>query len=204
MSTISLIQRILSDQPDPKAAAILMAGYETFLQFGRKHASMQDIADRAGVSRAALYLHFRNKDDIFAAMMTAYFRAAAAAVEEALSAHTDPARALAAAFEAQIGDAAEGMMRSAHAEELFSDKHAVLSDILTEGDSALAKVYAAWIDRGVQAGRIAPDAVAGNSLRMARVMLAGFDGLKGMAGDWPAYVDARRHLARIYARALAA
>lgn len=204
MTQTALTDRIYAAQADPKAATVLRAGYETFLQFGRRRASMQDIADRAGMSRAALYLHFRNKDDIFAAMMLAYFKAAAAAVEEALAAHADPARALSAAFDAQIGDAAEAMMRSPHAEEFFADKHTILADIMADGVGALAHVYARWIDAGVQAGRIAPDAVAGNSLRMARVMLAGFDGLKGLAGDWPAYLDARRHLARIYARALAA
>jgi AcrR family transcriptional regulator len=200
MTSLSLTERIYAAQPEPKAAAVLRAGYETFLQYGLKRASMQDIADRAGMSRAALYLHFRNKDDIFAAMMRAYFKAAADAVGEALAAHADPARALTAAFEAQIGDAAEAMMRSAHAAELLAGKHADLA----EGVDMLAHVYARWIDAGVQAGWVKPDAVAGNSLRMARVMLAGFDGLKGLAGDWPAYVDARRHLARIYARALTA
>ncbi len=201
MADLTLIQRIHAAQPDDKTAAVLHAGYETFLQYGRRRASMQDIADRAGVSRAALYLHFRNKDDIFGALMTAYFEAAAAAVAEALAAHDDPARALSAAFEAQIGDAAEGMMRSPHAAELLSDKQGQ-AEILKRGVDRIARVYAAWIDAGVLAGRIAPEAVAGNSLRMAKVMLAGFDGLAGLAGDWPAYVDARRHLARIYARAL--
>lgn len=200
--TQSLITRILAAQPDPKAAAILKAGYDTFLQFGLKRAAMQDIADHAGMSRAALYQHFRNKDDIYAAMMAGYFQAAAQAVEEALAAEPDPARALTAAFEAQIGDAAEGLMRSAHAGELLSDTHAKSAPIMAEGREAIAKAYARWIDQGVLAGRIAPDAVAGSSMRMAQVMLAGFDGLKHLSGDWPAYVDARRHLARIFARAL--
>lgn len=201
--TQSLIDRILTAQPDPKAAAILKAGFETFLQFGLKRAAMQDIADRAGMSRAALYQHFRNKDDIYAAMMEGYFAAAARAVEEALAASPDPTKALSAAFEAQIGDAAEGLMRSAHAAELLSDTQVKSATIIKDGTQALAQVYARWIDQGVLAGRIAPDAVAGSSLRMAQVMLAGFDGLKGLSGDWSAYVDARRHLARIYARALA-
>lgn len=200
--TQTLTDRIRAAQPDPKVATILMAGYETFLQFGLKRATMQDIADRAGMSRAALYLHFRNKDDIYAAFMAAYFTAVAQAVEAALAAHNDPARALTAAFEAQIGDAAEAMMRSGHGVELLSDTQTKSAAPLEEGNAKLATVYAHWIDAGVLAGRIAPEAVAGNSLRMAHVMLAGFDGLKSLAPDWSAYMDARRHLARIYARAL--
>ncbi len=201
---MQLTDRIYAAQSDPKAAQVLRAGYETFLQFGLRRASMQDIADRAGMSRAALYLHFRNKDDIYAGMMAAYFKAAAEAVEEALATDPDPARALAAAFDAQIGDAGEGLMRSAHADELLSDKNVKAGQVMEAGLAQLVQVYARWIDAGVLAGRINAEAVAGNAQRLAQVMLAGFDGLKGLRADWGAYTEARRHLARLYARALTA
>ncbi len=129
---------MLAAQPDPKAATVLKPGCETFLQFGLRRASMQDITDRTGMSRAVLYLHFRNKDNIYTAMKRAYFSAATDAVEEALTGHQDSAHALTAAFEAQIGDAGEGLMRSAHAQELLSDKHAKTAD----GVKAIAKSYA--------------------------------------------------------------
>ncbi|MEJ6394126.1 helix-turn-helix domain-containing protein [Gymnodinialimonas sp. 2305UL16-5] len=198
----SLIARIKAAQPDPKAAAILEAGYQTFVSFGHRRASMQDIAERAGMSRAALYLHFKNKDDIFGAMMAAYFEASAQAAAEALAREDDPARALSAAFAAQLGDAGEGLMRSPHFEEMMAIKHAVTAEILREGHAKLVQVYAKWLEAGVQTGRIDPAAVAGSAERTARVMLAGLDGMKSGGFDWDGYLAARKHLARIFARSL--
>jgi AcrR family transcriptional regulator len=109
--------------------AVMEAAYAVFLQYGVRRASMQDIADRAGMSRAALYLHYKNKADIFEALMGAYFDAAAEAVDEALAAHDDPSDALIAAFAAQVGDAAEGMMQSPHAEELLSAKQGTIAAV---------------------------------------------------------------------------
>ncbi len=198
----SLLDRILSHQTDPKASKVLLAGYEAFLTHGLRRTSMQDIADRAGMSRAALYLHFKNKDDIYSAMMGAYFAAAIEAVEEVLAGQMDAARTLDAAFAAQIGDAAEALIRSPHAEELLSDKHAKAGVIVEQGTMALARVYARWLAEGAQTGRISSDIIAGNSERTALVMMAALDGLKGLAEDWPAYIDARKRLARLFGRAL--
>ena len=44
---------------------ILGAAFTLFGRYGFKRASMEDIASEASLSRAALYLQFRNKEDIF-------------------------------------------------------------------------------------------------------------------------------------------
>lgn len=195
MTYLSRIDQTGATQPDAKAAGILKAGLEAFQQFGLRRTSMKDIADRAGISRAALYLHFRNKDDIFGKVIAGYQHRTMIAVQLALDSHHDPARALAAAFEAQVGNVGEALLRSPHSDELLAE-HAI------RNTDQIAQIYARWIDAGIVAGRISPDAVTGNSVRTARVMLAGFEGLKGLSSDWQSYVDARRQLARIYARAL--
>ena len=199
---LSISERITKNMPDAKSATVMQAGYDAFLQFGLKRTTMQDIADRAGMSRAALYLHYKNKDDIFCAMMEAYFEAAAAAAEEALDSHSDPARALTAAFEAQMGDAGSALMQSPHAEELLSYKHSVGAAVMEAGREKLVAVYARWLERGVVEGVIDPTAVAGSADRMARVMLAALDGMKIGGFDWDGYVEARNHMARIFARAI--
>ena len=201
MTSLALSDRIKISQTDPKAATVLEAGYETFLLFGLKRASMQDIADRAGMSRAALYLHFKNKDDIFRAMMAAYYAAAAEAAGEALAANEDVAKSLIAAFDAQLGDAGERLMCSPHAEEMMSMKHKA-ADVIMEGHRNLALVYARWLEKGVQTGKVDPVAVAGSAERTAQVMLSALDGMKLGSQDWDSYIAARRHLARIFARAI--
>lgn len=47
---------------------ILMAALDIFYQKGLSKSSLNDIADAAGVTRGAIYWHFKNKNDIFIAL----------------------------------------------------------------------------------------------------------------------------------------
>jgi AcrR family transcriptional regulator len=58
-------QRNLADTP---AKAILEAAFVAFQRYGFRRTAMRDIAEIAGVSRPALYLHYANKADIFIAV----------------------------------------------------------------------------------------------------------------------------------------
>jgi AcrR family transcriptional regulator len=49
----------------PQREAILMAATATFLRYGFKKTSMDDVAQAAGVSRQGLYLYFDTKDLLF-------------------------------------------------------------------------------------------------------------------------------------------
>jgi AcrR family transcriptional regulator len=49
----------------PQREAILMAATATFLRYGFKKTSMDDVAQAAGVSRQGLYLYFDTKDFLF-------------------------------------------------------------------------------------------------------------------------------------------
>jgi AcrR family transcriptional regulator len=46
-------------------ARVLHEAREFFLKYGYTDVSMQQIADAAGMTKAALYYHFRDKDDLF-------------------------------------------------------------------------------------------------------------------------------------------
>jgi AcrR family transcriptional regulator len=54
-----------------KRAAIVAAARETFLQNGYSEASMDGIAEAAGVSVKTIYGHFENKKELFSAVMRA-------------------------------------------------------------------------------------------------------------------------------------
>jgi len=53
---------------DARSRTILEAATTCFLQFGYAKTSLDDIAQRAGLSRPLLYRKFRNKEEIFAAV----------------------------------------------------------------------------------------------------------------------------------------
>ncbi|WNG41047.1 TetR/AcrR family transcriptional regulator [Archangium violaceum] len=56
-----------------RRAAILQAARECFLQFGYTKTSLDDIAKRANISRPLIYRKFKNKDDIFTAVIEELF-----------------------------------------------------------------------------------------------------------------------------------
>jgi AcrR family transcriptional regulator len=192
-----LIERIRTHIADPRAWEVMEAAYAVFLQYGVRRASMQDIADRAGMSRAALYLHYKSKADIVEALMRAYFDAAADAVDEALAAHDDPSDALIAAFAAQVGDAAEGMMQSPHAEELLSVKQGTMAAVREKGHGRLVSVYASWLARSVASGTADAAVVGPDTSETAIALVAALDGLKSAPFDLGRYRRARDRLARI-------
>ena len=59
-------------QPD-KQDLILNAAFAAFSTYGYRRTSMDDIAKGAGISRSALYLHWRNKEDVFRSLAARYF-----------------------------------------------------------------------------------------------------------------------------------
>src|SRR5580693_6909517 len=50
-------------------AALLEAAMEVFARRGYRDASVDEIAERAGYSKGAIYFHFSGKDDLFFALL---------------------------------------------------------------------------------------------------------------------------------------
>jgi len=55
----------MSDSSIEKQDQITEAALKVFSQYGYKRSTMNDIAEFSGMSRAALYIHFKNKEEIF-------------------------------------------------------------------------------------------------------------------------------------------
>jgi AcrR family transcriptional regulator len=68
---------------------LLAAALETFVAQGYHAAAMDDIAERAGVSKPVLYQHFPGKLDLYLALLDAGTEQLVAAVAEALASTTD-------------------------------------------------------------------------------------------------------------------
>ena len=74
--------------PEERRAEVLQAALEVFAGMGFERATLQDVADRAGVTKGALYHYFDSKDELFLELM-----------RERVAAHVEAARALVAAAE---------------------------------------------------------------------------------------------------------
>ncbi|HET8649044.1 MAG TPA: TetR/AcrR family transcriptional regulator [Gemmatimonadales bacterium] len=51
--------------PEERRAAVLTAALEVFVEMGFERATLQDVADRAGVTKGALYHYFDSKNELY-------------------------------------------------------------------------------------------------------------------------------------------
>ena len=58
-----------SPRKKARAEQLLEVSCEVFGEKGYQHTKMEDIAERAGVTRATLYLYFKNKEELFSALV---------------------------------------------------------------------------------------------------------------------------------------
>src|SRR6187455_325534 len=63
-----------SNKSDETRKAILEAAREVFVDDGFERASMRRVAQRAGITHGTIYLHFRDKDDLFYQVSEEQFR----------------------------------------------------------------------------------------------------------------------------------
>lgn len=55
--------------PETRKAEVLAAALDVFAELGFERATLQDVADRAGVTKGALYHYFDSKDQLFLELM---------------------------------------------------------------------------------------------------------------------------------------
>ncbi|PCH73284.1 MAG: TetR family transcriptional regulator [Rhodobacteraceae bacterium] len=164
--------------------AILNAAFGAFATYGHRKTSMDDIARAAGMSRPALYLHYRNKKDIFRSLAQFYYDQAGTAVAAALGDSGAVADVLGAAFAAQGGDVFEVMLTSPHGLELLDATNATASDIVQTGEAGLRDIYTKWLDRAAASGQVV---LAGPAQDMAGTMMAALKGIKMAGTDYATY-----------------
>lgn len=198
MSVALGMNRLTADPmlSDPKAQTILESAWQAFSAYGFRKTSMDDIARGAGMSRPAVYLHFRNKEAIFTALVEAYYRQAREDIRAALEGEGTLADRVAHAFAAHGGATMEAMMSSAHGLELFEAGVSVAPEAIEAGEAALSGAYAEWLQK-----RDLPEAV-GTAAEVAQVFCAALKGIKHTAPDYPTYRMRVSQLAALMARAL--
>lgn len=76
---------------NPKRELILQAGSECFARFGYDKTTLDDIGKRAGLNKASLYYYFKNKEEIFIAVVLAETEAFIADLRLKALSHGKPA-----------------------------------------------------------------------------------------------------------------
>ena len=137
------------------------------------------------MSRPALYLRYKNKEDIFRSLAEFYFDDAVANVSAALSQPGPFDTVLADSFDAMGGAKAEAMLSSPHGRELLDAGNTTSPDIAEAGNLRLHGLYRDWLQAGVDAGNVqlgtAPEIAA-------QMILSALHGIKVNAPDYPSYL----------------
>lgn len=184
-----------TERPDRKAA-ICDAALGVFAQYGFRRTSMEDIARAAGMSRPALYLYFRNKEDLARHLATLFYDRAVRDVEAALAQPGTAEDVLLRAFRAKTGPHWAQMLASPHGAELIALGNSLSADIAAGGAARLRDQFSAWLDRGRAAGTLAFE---GPPEAMAATLLAAFDGITSQRDGFDRH---RARLAALMGRAL--
>lgn len=100
-------RRTQQERRDTTRAALRAAARELFATKGFAAAGREEIVERAGVTRGALYHHYASKEELFAAVYEEVEAEAMGRVAEASMAGTDPLDRLRRGAAAYLGIAAE-------------------------------------------------------------------------------------------------
>ena len=88
---------------DERRAILLNAALEVFTAAGYHSAAMDEIADRANVSKPVLYQHFPSKLDLYLAVLDLHIDSLVFAIQKAIAANRENSARVAATVEAYFG-----------------------------------------------------------------------------------------------------
>ena len=178
---------------------ILDAAMEVFAQSGYRRASMDQVAEAAGLTRQAVYHYFRSKTDLFRASVEALHEGAHETEIEAgrvaEEAGQDLAAILAAQIDARFRYIVECLEETSQPEELLSERQAQTRDLIQSFVEQNQKLHAATIERVCRAQglRLRDDMSAADLARAIQIAVSGFDDLRFKAS----FLDDLRRMVRL-------
>jgi AcrR family transcriptional regulator len=172
---------------DEKRDRVLRAARDCFLRYGFKRTSMDDIAQLAGISRAALYLLFPNKEGIFRTLSQEMHDSAHERFTTALGAGGPLAERLLTAFDGKDHEFFEIVIGSPHGRELVDFNHGIGADIVEQADVLLKDALIGGIEQAAAAGEIMLARVGMDAAECADLLLHASHGLKHGSTDWSSY-----------------
>lgn len=138
-------------------ARILQAARDCFSRTGYATTTNKDIADRAGITTAAIYQYFESKTELYVATVRDAQAEIAPEFERAISDETSTRAAfralLAASAKLHVRDPSLAAFLSALPVEM--KREPAIADAMAEAPSPVLAVVASMVERGVKAGEIA-------------------------------------------------
>jgi AcrR family transcriptional regulator len=163
---------------------ILDAAMEIFARFGFRRASMDQVAQEAGLTRQAVYHHFKSKEALFRAAVEALhegaFAAEVAAGRAAEAAGGGLADILAAQIEARFRYIVDCLEETTEADELLSERQLQTRDLNQNFIESQLDLHVATISRvcAARGVRLRTGMTAGELARCLQIATRSFSDLR--------------------------
>jgi AcrR family transcriptional regulator len=158
---------------------------------------MDELARGAGISRAALYLHFPTKEALFRALVERLHDDTLAAARAAAEAAGPLEARLAAVIEAKSVRLFELVQRSAHADEFLDENDRLCGELSARASRAYAGVVARVLKDADAAGEISLAGAGLTAAASAELLLDALEGLKSRAGPGTTSAELRRRAGQL-------
>jgi AcrR family transcriptional regulator len=188
--------------PPATRKRILDSALALFSRYGFKRTSMEDISSEAGLSRAALYLQFRNKEDIFRELATGLHEQCLSTAEAALAGDAPLAKRLQAAVEAKTLPMIEIAANSPHGAELMDERNRLCGDLASDSERRFVTMLTEALEHADRAGEVDLAASGLTANAAADVFAAAVHGLKGPDLTTPGYMNRVASFVRVFVAGL--
>jgi AcrR family transcriptional regulator len=181
MSIMSDVTLDRLDELDPRRAAVLKAALDVFTSYGFRRTTMDDIARAAGMSRPALYTHFRNKEAIFRTFVEMFLGAVTRDARSTIEARTNVADGLEAFFDAAFVAPFRELMATPHGMELAGVNAELCGDLTEQWFGELESILGEWLERATLEGRLKLGGL--RSAALARLLINAVEGIKSRGSE---------------------
>ena len=200
----------MEEQQLEKRDLILEAAKSCFFNYGFKRTSMEDIANQVGISRPALYLHFRNKKAIFRALAEHLHERTLQQADLALKEEGNVCdqRKLALrdrilqAFECRSVELFALVCDSTHGEELIDINSQVAADIFLAAEQKFVGIIARALQQAEKNGEIQLQNLELDAQKAAELLIYSAHGLKEASANSEDYRSLLKQLIRVFEKAI--
>jgi TetR/AcrR family transcriptional repressor of mexJK operon len=167
-----------SARRDATREAILSGALRCFARDGYRRTALDRVAREADISRAALYLHFANKEQLFRALVGALHARTLAEAADAARRTGSLAERLTAALAAKSARFFDLLRGSEHADEFLGEHHRLCGELSAEVSAKHARLLARMLATAAAAGEISLAGAGLSATHAAELLLATAEGIK--------------------------
>jgi len=168
----------MADSSTEKQEQIIEAALKVFSQYGFKRTTMNDIAEFSGMSRAALYLHFKNKEEIFRSLALQLHQRSLDVVAEAFEDNSVSLKERLSKAALQKFEVYKFIHQSPHGMELMTAGLEVASDIATDLEADYINLLTDNLKKAENLGEISFDDLAMNAQEFAELLAGSIIGIE--------------------------